>query len=212
MLPEHWGNDKGFLFMGPLKGEKRAKEKVAADYQVDGKDDWSQVRDMVRATIAVPMVTQIPKVLAELKAAGMELAQKPKNNLIKPLPGGYRDINLIVKTPCGLLAELQIHIKPMTLAKEKGHKPYEASRSIEAKYKVKGTHKTPEKWEPEDRKKHGTAMKDQENLYDDAWNKASGASAKTDESDKKTNKDSSNLIKSMNEPMILLWSNNRIRS
>ena len=212
MLPEHWGDEKGYLFMGPLKGEDRAKEKVAGDY--DG--DWSQVKDMVRATIAVPMVTQIPKVLAQLKAAGMELAQKPKNNLVKPLPGGYRDINLIVKTPCGLLAELQIHIKPMTLAKERGHKPYEVSRSIEAKYKIKGEHKNPEKWDPEDRDTHGSAMKEQEKVYGDAWDKASSkskdvdnTSKQSDESDAKTDGQSSNLTKSIISPMILLWGNKR---
>lgn len=187
MLPEHWDSDKGFLFMGPLKGKDRASEKVRTDY--DG--DWSQVRDMVRATIAVPMVTQIPKVLAELKANGIELAQKPKNNLVKPLPGGYRDINLIVKLPNGLLAELQVHIKPMTLAKEKGHKPYETTRAIEGKYREKGV-QDKEQWDPEDRKTHESAMRDQEKLYGDAWDRASGTS--------------SNLTKSLEKPIIILWS------
>lgn len=192
MLPEHWGNDKGFLFMGPLKGEERASAKVKADY----KGDWSQVRDMVRATIAVPMVTQIPKVLEQLKAAGIELAQKPKNNLIKPLPGGYRDVNLIVKMPNGLLAELQIHIKPMTLAKEAGHKPYEVTRKISDKYKESGTEDDPSKWDEADRVEHEKAMAEQEKLYGDAWNKASGK-----------DKPSSNLTKSHKEPIIVLLRN-----
>ena len=205
MLPEHWGNDKGFLFMGPLKTEDRASLKVKKDY----KGDWSQVKDMVRATIAVPMVTQIPKVLAQLKASGMELAQKPKNNLVKPLRGGYRDINLIVKTPCGLLAELQIHIKPMTLAKEKGHEHYAKVGSIEGKYAEKGTADDPSQWDENDRDAYSAAMKEQEKLYGDAWNKASGASKKTDESDAKTDGDSSNLTKSIISPMILLWGNKR---
>lgn len=187
MLPEHWDNDKGFLFMGPLKGEKRAREKVQSDY----KGDWSQVRDMVRATIAVPKVTQLPKVLRELEAAGMKLAQKPKNNLVKPLPGGYRDINLIVKMPNGLLAELQLHVKPMTLAKEKGHGPYEVSRSIEAKYKDKNLEREKDKWSPEDRAAHEKAMKEQEAIYDPAWEKATA--------------DVSNLSKSLNSGMIVLW-------
>lgn len=194
MLPEHWDSDQGFLFMGPLKGEDRAKEKVRTDYN----GDWSQVRDMVRATIAVPMVTQIPQVLAQLKAAGIELAQKPKNNLIKPLPGGYRDLNLIVKLPNGLLAELQVHIKPMTLAKEKGHKPYETTRSIEGKYRENGVGSDTSKWEAGDREKHGVAMKEQEKLYGDAWEKATT-------SEKKPEKASSNLTKSFSQPKIILW-------
>lgn len=196
MLPEHWDNDQGFLFMGPLKGEARAKEKVKADY----KGDWSQVRDMVRATIAVPKVTQIPKVLDELKKNGMELAQKPKNNLVEPLPGGYRDINLIVKMPNGLLAELQIHIKPMTLAKEQGHGPYEVSRSIKAKYADKDLEDEPDKWDAADREEHDKAMKDQEALYNPAWEKAS----RPDSGDSSHSNDEPKLTKSFNERIVFL--------
>lgn len=191
MLPEHWDNDKGFLFMGPLKGKDRAEEKVRTDY--DG--DWSQVRDMVRATIAVPGLTQIPKVLSELKAAGIELAQKPKNNLVKPLPGGYRDLNMIVKLPNGLLAELQVHVKPMTLAKEKGHKPYETTRSIEGKYREKGLDKDKSKWDPADREAHAKAMAEQEKMYGDAWDKATNAPGES----------ASKLTKSVHAPMMILF-------
>jgi len=194
MLPEHWDDDRGYLFMGPLKGEKRAKEKVAQDY--DG--DWSQLRDMVRATIAVPGVTQIPKVLAELKAAGIELAQKPKNNLVKPLPGGYRDINMIMRLPNGMLAEMQVHVKPMTLAKEKGHKPYETTRSIEGKYRENGVGSDTSKWDAKDRETHAAAMKEQESLYGDAWEKAKAG-------EKQQQNESSNLTKSMPTPRMILW-------
>lgn len=187
MLPDHWDNDKGFLFMGPLKGKDRAEEKVRTDY----KGDWSQLRDMVRATIAVPGLAQIPKVLSELKAQGIHLAQKPKNNLVKPLPGGYRDLNMIVKLPNGLLAELQVHVKPMTLAKEKGHKDYETTRSIEAKYKEKGLEKDKSKWSDEDRDAHAAAMAKQEKTYGDAWDRA-------------TKHDQSNLTKSMHGPIMVL--------
>lgn len=194
MLPEHWDDDRGYLFMGPLKGEDRAKEKVDQDYN----GDWSQLRDMVRATIAVPAVTQIPKVLAELKAAGIELAQKPKNNLVKPLPGGYRDINMIVRLPNGLLAEMQVHVKPMTLAKEKGHKPYETTRSIEGKYRESGVGSDTSKWDAGDRDKHAAAMQEQEKLYGDAWERASNGG-------KKQQAASSNLTKAMPMPTIILW-------
>jgi hypothetical protein len=189
MLPEHWDSDSGFLFMGPLKGEARAKQKVDVDYH----GDWSQVRDMVRATIAVPMVTQIPKVLDELKKAGIELAQQPKNNLVKPLPGGYRDLNLVVKLPNGLLAELQVHVKPMTLAKEAGHDHYNVSREIEAKYNKLGLLGEPDKWESEDRERHGKSKAEQERIYSEAWKRAGG---KTE--------DSSNLTKALPSIIMLM--------
>lgn len=197
MLPEHWDDPRGYLFMGPLKGKDRAVEKVTTDYRSpefpDG--DWGQLRDMVRATIAVPAVTQIPKVLSELKKAGIELAQKPKNNLVKPLPGGYRDLNLIVKLPNGLVAELQVHVKPMTLAKEKGHEHYETTRSIEAKYAKDGKTHPKEHWDAEDQAKHAEAMKHQEKIYGEAWEKATSAVGENDEP----------LRKSAAEPILLLW-------
>lgn len=197
MLPEHWDDSRGYLFMGPLKGKERAVEKVTTDYRTpefpDG--DWGQLRDMVRATIAVPAVTQIPKVLSELKKAGIELAQQPKNNLVKPLPGGYRDLNLIVKLPNGLVAELQVHVKPMTLAKEKGHEHYETTRSIDAKYTENGAVKDKESWTEEDRTKHAEAMQQQEKIYGQAWKKASSAASENDEP----------LRKSTPSVILLLW-------
>lgn len=197
MLPEHWDDPRGYLFMGPLKGKDRAIEKVTTDYRSpefpDG--DWGQLRDMVRATIAVPAVTQIPKVLSELKKAGIELAQKPKNNLVKPLPGGYRDLNLIVKLPNGLVAELQVHVKPMTLAKEKGHEHYETTRSIEAKYSDGGKTRPKEGWADDDQTKHAQAMKRQEKIYGEAWEKATSADGGNDKP----------LRKSAAEPILLLW-------
>lgn len=196
MLPEHWDDDRGYLFMGPLKGKARAEEKVEKDY--DG--DWSQLRDMVRATIAVPSLLQVPKVLADLKAAGLELAQQPKNNLVKPLPGGYRDVNLILLLPNGMLAEMQVHVKPMTLAKEKGHKPYEVTRSIEAKYKKDGVKTPKEEWSEEDRAAHGKAMSEQEKIYGPAWDKATaGIGARKKEAEKQP------LAKSSFPSKIVLW-------
>jgi hypothetical protein len=174
MLPEHWDDPHGYLFIGPLKGRKRALEKVQTDYTdpETGYQDWSQIRDMVRATIAVPAITQVPAVIKALKDQGIVPVQQPKNNFIKPLPGGYRDVNMIVRLPNGLLAEMQIHVKPMTLAKEHGHHHYETSRTIEAKYKKDGVETPREQWDGHDKDEHGKAMAEQERIYGAAWEKA----------------------------------------
>jgi len=127
---EQWASDEGFLFIGSLKGAQRAKEKVEADYN----GDWSQLRDMVRATISMPTMDGVRDAVAKLKEAGLELAQKPKDRFAKPTPEGYRDLMAIVKLPNGMLAELQIHVKAMTLAKNKGHKDYEVTRTLQGKY------------------------------------------------------------------------------
>lgn len=170
ITPDEWESDKGFLFLAPLKGEKRAKEKVEADYG----GDWSQLRDIVRATISVPGMANVTEALSHLKSVGIELAQKPKDRFSKPTDEGYRDLMTIVKLPNGMLAELQIHVKAMTLAKEKGHKDYEVTRSLVAKHGEPPS----DKWPPEDKQKFEQAVQAQRELYDTVWAKASGSGDK----------------------------------
>jgi len=168
LTPDDWQSDKGFLFLAPLKGEKRAKEKVEADYG----GDWSQLRDMVRATISVPSMGNVAQALGHLRSVGIELAQKPKDRFMKPTDEGYRDLMTIVKLPNGMLAELQIHVKAMTLAKEQGHKDYETTRSLVAKYGEPPS----DKWDDADKQKYEQAVQAQRELYDTVWTKASGSS------------------------------------
>lgn len=175
ITPEQWENDDGFMFIAPLKGEKRAKEKVEADY----KGDWSQLRDVVRGTISVPTMDHVKQALSHLKSVGIELAQKPKNRFEKPTLEGYRDLMTFVKLPNGMLAELQIHVKAMTLAKEKGHKDYEITRSLQGKY---DEDEPSDKWSDDDHTKFYDALKRQRDVYNPAWDKANG---KAQDDDKK---------------------------
>lgn len=179
ITPEQWENDDGFMFIAPLKGEKRAKEKVEADYN----GDWSQLRDIVRGTISLPTMGHVKQALGHLKEAGIELAQKPKDRFAKPTGEGYRDLMAFVKLPNGMLAELQIHVKAMTLAKEKGHKDYEVTRSLQGKY---NEGEPSDKWSDEDHTKFYDALKRQKEIYGEAWNKANG----------QANSDGGKLIKS----------------
>jgi len=172
ITPEQWENGDGFLFIAPLKGEKRAKEKVDADY----KGDWSQLRDIVRGTISVPTMGHVKQALEHMKAAGLEIAQKPKNRFAKPTAEGYRDLMAFVKLPNGMVAELQIHTKAMTLAKEKGHKDYEITRSLQGKY---GEPEPGDSWSDDDHRSYYEALKRQKAIYDDAWSKSNGSQDKT---------------------------------
>lgn len=172
ITPEEWENDTGFLFTAPLKGEQRAKEKVEADYG----GDWSQLRDIVRATISVPTMANVKQALGHLRDVGIELAQKPKDRFANPTREGYRDLMTIVRLPNGMLAELQIHVKAMTLAKEEGHEHYNVSRSLQAKY---GEDEPGDNWSDEDHRKFYEAVKAQKQVYDTAWSKASGAGQKS---------------------------------
>lgn len=167
LTDEQWRNDEGFIFIGSLKGADRAKEKVESDYN----GDWSQLRDMVRATISVPTMASVKDALGHLKAAGIELAQKPKDRFATPTPEGYRDLMTIVKLPNGMLAEIQVHVKSMTLAKEKGHDDYATARTLQGKYNES---EPSEKWSKEDHTKFYDALTSQKKIYSDAW---SGAGA-----------------------------------
>lgn len=168
ITPEQWNNDEGFLFIAPLKGAKRAHEKVEADYG----GDYSQLRDMVRGTISVPTMGHVKQALAHIKEAGLELAMKPKDRFAKPTNEGYRDLMTFVKLPNGMVAELQIHVKAMTLAKEEWHAYYETTRSLQAKYNEDAPS---DKWRDEDHTKFYDALKAQKDIYGKAWQRAIGS-------------------------------------
>ena len=155
----------GMLFIAPLKGEKRAKEKVEADYG----GDWSQLRDVVRCSVAVDTMDDIQDALKQLKASGMELAQQPKDRFNKPLPVGYRDLLMNVRFPNGTIGEVQIHLKSMLVAKGEGHKPYEVMRSVDAKPDADKS--------DTDRKAWQDAFDDSKRIYGEAWKKAAGPKA-----------------------------------
>lgn len=171
LSPEDWESQDGYMFIAPLKGAKRAKEKCDADYG----GDWSQLRDIVRGTISLPSMGHIKQALEHMRASGLELAQKPKNRFEKPTPEGYRDLMTFVKLPNGMLAELQLHVKDMTLAKEKGHKDYEITRTLQGKH---GEGEPTDKWPEEDHTKFYDAVKRQKEIYDAAWSKANGGDQK----------------------------------
>ena len=120
------------FLVAPLKGASRIDEKVKNE---EG-GNYNAVRDIVRGTIAVNSPKDIPKVLAELKSQGLEMARAGKDRYSNPvMPYGYRDVLLNVKLPSGHVAELQINTKDMITAKEvDGHAWYETERRIRGQY------------------------------------------------------------------------------
>lgn len=155
--------------IGPLKGEKRSKEKVSADYG----GDWSRLTDVVRASIAVDKVEDLHDVVGRLRKSGMKVVAQPKDRFQEPTEAGYRDLMFRVEYPNGHIGELQLHLKPILLAKSRGHKFYEEVRTIEDKAKKEGR-KTLTEEEEAIVQKANIAMK---KLYDEAWSKATSAPA-----------------------------------
>ena len=140
--------DQG-VFVAPIKGADRAREKVEGKY--DG--DWSKLTDVGRATIAVPKLADVPSVVAALqkraKEAGWEITA-PENRWTAPdgtpintgpTVSGYRDVSMLLKAPDGTQMELQINTAKMLRAKEESHPLYEQERSLNEMPDAK---KTPE--------------------------------------------------------------------
>jgi hypothetical protein len=194
---EEWGNDKGYLFIAPLKGQKRASDKVRTDYRTKEKPegDWSKLRDLVRATISMPTMAGVKDAVARVKAAGLEVMQQPKDRFAKPTPEGYRDLMMIVKLPNGMCAELQVHVKAMTLAKEAGHGPYASQAELQRKY---GEDEPTDKWSDDDHASFYEYRRQQQKLYGPAWEKASSDGAP------EGGKDEGKLIKSEQTLILVL--------
>ena len=157
-----WTAPGGMLFIAPVKGKKRAAEKVEQDYG----GDWSQLLDPVRCSIAVDSYDDLKAALGALQKGGLKLARQPKDRFAKPLDCGYRDLMLNVTLPNGLIGEVQLHVKPMLAAKEAGHAHYEVERSLVGK----GV----ENWTDEDKAKVEQAHAAQVKIYGDAWTQAMG--------------------------------------
>ena len=161
-----WSKEGGMLFIAPLKGEKRAAEKVEQDYG----GDWSKLCDVVRGSMAVDSMEDVQKTVEALKKAGLKLAKPPKDRFSKPTSVGYRDLLLNVEFPNGTIGELQIHVKPMLQAKELGHKPYESIRTIEGKYTdADGKVKPVSEWKAGDYRVWNEAVKASRMVYQAGW-------------------------------------------
>ena len=158
---------KSYLFLGPNKSQKRATAKVESDY--DG--DWTKLKDMVRATIAVEKVGDVRKVVDELERAGVKLAARPKDNISNVKPEGYRDLNMLVRLPNGMLAELQVNVKAMVEAKTAAHGDYEACQVLERR---NGGGPPDATWPRKDRQEWERLAAKQRAVYDPAWKKAGG--------------------------------------
>ena len=157
------------LFIAPLKGAKRAGEKVRDDYG----GDWSKLLDVVRCSIACDTHEEVAGMLAKLRAGGLKLAQQPKDRFLKPMSVGYRDALLNVTLPNGCVAEVQLHVKAMIKAKSEGHHFYETQRVLDAK--------PADQWSDEDKAAYQDATDKQVAIYVPAWQSACGSKAGGDE-------------------------------
>lgn len=155
------------ILIGPMKKRARVDEKAKSDYG----GDYGQVRDIVRASVAVDSMDQLDEVMKKLKESGLKLAKKPTDRFAKPTEAGYRDLMMNVVYPNGHIGELQLHLKGVLKAKDAGHKYYEEVRTIEGKAKREGRTTMTD----DELKTVNEANAKMKKLYDDAWNEATGS-------------------------------------
>ncbi len=162
-----WMKPGGMLFIAPIKGEARAKEKVESDYG----GDWSRLKDVARCTLAVDTLEELRTTIDKLKASGMVVAQPPKDRYAgDPTGEGYRDVNMIVRAPNGHLMEVQVNTKAMMEAKNEGHELYEKTRTILAR----NGDTPPEQWSEDDNTEFWHAVDEQKRIYGEAYAKVEG--------------------------------------
>jgi hypothetical protein len=151
-----------------LKGIQRAAEKVVAKYR----GDYGKLWDVVRATIVVDAVDQVPAAIAALKARAkvveVENTLDPKGP--PKVAEGYRDANVILEID-GLRAEVQINIPYMLAAKEgQGHVLYEQQRTLAERYMAENRDPTPAEFAEIQRLREA-----QLEVYSSAWEAATAA-------------------------------------
>lgn len=115
--------------LAPVKGIKRATEKMMLEpSSADGAPSPHDIKDLLRATIAVHTLDEARAALAQL-GSHFDIV-RVKDRLDTPTVAGYRDILTNVRLPNGRLAEVQINTKAMLAAKDVAHKLYEQERKL----------------------------------------------------------------------------------
>jgi hypothetical protein len=123
--------------LAPIKSMKRAAEKLV----LEEKWDASAIKDTLRSTIVVASYNDAQKVVDGIvdsfdvvrikeRAERPELKGPKTTHEPRAKFGGYADVLVNVRTPNGVIAEIQINIPAMLAAKEgQGHKLYEIQRN-----------------------------------------------------------------------------------
>ena len=149
---------------GPVKGLERAVAKVVNKDNGDARN----VRDVVRASVAVDTVEELQetvKVVEEaFKQAGGEIITAD-DRFAKPLDSGYRDMQMTVRLPSGTVGEIQVHLKPILAAKDtKGHSIYEKARKLNERGSLS----------PDEETELARLFAESRDLYNAAWQAAGG--------------------------------------
>jgi SPP1 gp7 family putative phage head morphogenesis protein len=121
----------------PIKGRERSEEKVNREY--DG--DWSRLLDIVRAAVACDSMGGLREISDRIDSDGNIEVERVKDRFAQPLDNGYRDLLYSIQLPCGIIAEIQLHLKPLLIARERQHTAYSVIRTIKGQMDKEGRRK-----------------------------------------------------------------------
>jgi hypothetical protein len=112
-----------------LKSAKRSEEKTILEYE----KDFRCLKDTLRGSIICADLDEVMTAwdrLVQLEQDGVLKVLQVKNRYRqKPLPGGYRDININVLYK-GLICEVQLHTQPHYALKTQLHPTYALCRTL----------------------------------------------------------------------------------
>jgi hypothetical protein len=123
-------NYSGKPIIPPLKGEERARYKVANDYA----GNWNRLTDVARATVvfrtAYNLYAAQEYLIRSKWISGTEGTDWRVKNRYTEMPAadGYRDIKFNFRVSNDHVVELQLNCEAMIKAKDYGHAPYEIAR------------------------------------------------------------------------------------
>lgn len=105
----------------------KSKERILEKMKEDGAQDASQIYDIDGHTLIFDDLGGVARGLKYFMGQGAAI--RIKNNYANASPAGYRDININIKLPNGMISEIQINTEAMMEAKEGvGHVFYEVMR------------------------------------------------------------------------------------
>jgi len=135
----------------------KSRERISQKIKGDGAKDASQIYDIDGHTLIFDDIEGVAKALDFFMKDPRVI--RIKNNYANPTALGYRDINMNVKLPNGMISEVQINTRAMVEAKEgAGHVFYELSREAEGGMPP-----------PPPPKPYDVAVEAQRNIYSFAW-------------------------------------------
>jgi hypothetical protein len=155
-----------------LKARTKSKDRALREIVQRAPDgDPSLLTDLVRGAIGVDHADDLPMIGVALRAARIDPVAEPASRF---LLDGYWDCRLIFRLPNEVVAELQLHLKPMLERREIGvggdppaQELWERRRRIEERAAAEGRALT-----PSERRQCQELLAHTKHWFDEAWESA----------------------------------------